>query len=98
MRVTVLMVDAAVHAAYEFEPGEFDYRALRWLGRGGTAFEPAFRWVEEQGVTPTMLVYFTDTMGSFPKAPPEYPVLWASIDPNGKVPWGEYLSLKEETI
>lgn len=92
------MVDAAVHASYEFEPGKFDARTLRFLGRGGTRFEPAFDWVADQGISPTLMVYFTDTCGSFPKHAPEYPVLWASSDPNGKVPWGEYMSLKEETI
>lgn len=98
MKATVLMVDAAVHAAYHFEPGEFDWKTLQFLGRGGTDFRPAFDWVEAQALIPTFMVYFTDTYGSFPKAAPEYPVLWAVTHPGGSVPWGAYLTMKDETI
>jgi predicted metal-dependent peptidase len=99
MKVTILMVDAKVHEpVYHFEPGDFSYKALKFLGRGGTAFEPAFEWVEEQGIAPTFMVYFTDTYGSFPDAPPDYPVLWAVTHPNGTVPWGEYLCMKEAAV
>lgn len=99
MKATVLMVDAQVHEpVYEFEPGDFDWTSLKFLGRGGTAFEPAFDWVEAKGEKPTFMIYFTDTYGSFPEQPPEYPVLWAVTHPNGEVPWGQYLSLKEKAV
>jgi predicted metal-dependent peptidase len=66
MKATILMVDAAVHKAYHFEPGEFNWKTLEFIGRGGTDFRPAFDWVEDSGVKPTFLVYFTDTYGTFP--------------------------------
>jgi len=98
MKATVLMVDATVHVDYHFEPGDFDWRTLRFLGRGGTDFRPAFDWIEEHGIVPTFLCYFTDTYGSFPAKQPDYPVLWAVTHPGGSVPWGEYLTMREETI
>ncbi len=98
MKITVLMVDAAVHNVYHFEPGEFNWKSLQFTGRGGTDFRPAFNRIAQFDFTPTFMVYFTDTYGDFPKAPPDYPVLWAVTHPNGKVPWGAYLTMKDETI
>lgn len=98
MKATVLMVDADVHAAYHFEPGEFDWKTLQFLGRGGTDFRPAFKWVEDQALIPTFMVYFTDTYGTFPARAPEYPVLWAATHAGGTVPWGAYLTMRDETI
>lgn len=99
MKATILMVDAQVHAVYHFEPGDFNWRTLQFLGRGGTDFRPAFDWVTEHMPTaPTFMCYFTDTYGSFPAHAPDYPVLWAVTHPGGKVPWGEYLTMKDEAI
>lgn len=98
MKITVLMVDAAVHDVYHFEPGDFNWRSLKFTGRGGTDFRPAFKKIDELGIVPTFMAYFTDTYGDFPKAPPDYPVLWAVSHPNGKVPWGAYLTLRDETV
>lgn len=103
MKATVLMVDAQVHEpVYHFEPGDFNHKALRFLGRGGTDFRPAFDWIDKHmvmaGTPPTFAVYFTDTYGSFPKDQPEYPVLWAVTHPDGKVPWGQYLTMRDEAV
>jgi hypothetical protein len=40
----------------------------------------------------TMLLYFTDGDGWFPKIPPSYEVLWA-LSRNAKVPFGRGLVL-----
>lgn len=98
MEVTCLMVDAAVHDVYHFEAGEFDWKALKFTGRGGTDFRPGFRKVRDLGIKPSFLIYFTDTYGAFPEKAPEYPVLWAVTHPQGTVPWGEKLTLREEAI
>lgn len=52
---------------------------LKVSGRGGTAFNPVFEWVEEQGLQPAALVYFTDMYNSDRNIleEPAYPVLWA---------------------
>jgi predicted metal-dependent peptidase len=98
MTVTVIVCDAVVRDVYRFEPGEFNWKAIGFTGRGGTDFIPAFDKIEELNISPTFMIYFTDTWGSFPDQEPEYPVLWASSEPDGKVPWGQYISLREETL
>lgn len=99
LKVTVIMCDADVHDVYEFEPGEFNAKALKFTGRGGTDFRPAFLRVRDMAITPTFLVYFTDSYGVFPTKPPDYPVLWAlSVAPGDKepVPWGTIIHLRHE--
>jgi predicted metal-dependent peptidase len=99
LKVTVMMVDADVHDVYEFEPGEFDAKILKFTGRGGTDFRPAFLRVRDMDKEPTFLVYFTDSYGTFPSKAPSYPVLWAlSVPPAEKepVPWGQIIHLRHE--
>lgn len=75
---------------------EPEWTSMPISGGGGTDFRPVFDLVEnfrkEQGVRPALLVYFTDTMGSFPENEPSYPVIWVCNYPNGKVPWGTLVS------
>ena len=61
-------------------------------GGGGTRFTPVFDWVERDGLTPDLLIYFTDAMGEFPERPPAYPVLWL-VKGQGEVPFGERVQL-----
>ena len=65
-------------------------------GGGGTMFEPVFDWIEENEIVPDMLVYLTDTYGSFPDQEPAYPVIWCSIESGVSVPWGELIVVDEE--
>ena len=66
-------------------------------GGGGTSFVPVFDWVDEQAVTPCVLVYLTDMWGEFPEIPPNYPVIWVDCQNNGSAPFGDYVPLREET-
>ncbi len=61
-------------------------------GGGGTRFTPVFEWVDNQGLRPDLVVYFTDGMGEFPKREPACPVIWL-IKGRGKVPWGQRIQL-----
>lgn len=65
-------------------------------GYGGTDFRPAFEWLDEQGITPTVLIYLTDLeCYSYPDDP-GYPVLWAGYGWWAKqavVPFGEKVLL-----
>ena len=55
----VLQVDAAVRDAAEYAPNDLhDEIAVR--GRGGTDFRPGFAWLDEQGIQPSVRIYFTD--------------------------------------
>lgn len=63
-------------------------------GGGGTDFRPPFAKIKEMGLEPDMVVYVTDTYGTFPKMEPDYPVIWVSIvDDESRVPWGDFIYL-----
>lgn len=61
-------------------------------GGGGTRFTPVFEWVDDQGVGPDVLIYFTDAQGEFPPTAPAYPVLWLVKGP-APVPFGDRVQL-----
>ena len=74
-RVHVVQVDTRVSHVEEFESDDLP-EALTVRGGGGTDFRPGFDWVEDEGLTPACLLYFTDMeCSSFPEEP-QYPVLW----------------------
>lgn len=88
-----IQVDDAVQNAEELLPGDPIIPNVK--GGGGTSFVPAFDWVEEQGIMPAAMIYFTDLYGSYPPADPGYPVLWASVT---KEPPANYVPPFGETI
>jgi len=59
-------------------------------GGGGTSVLPPFKRIEEEGLTPDVLVYFTDleVWDGFPQEP-DYPVIWGCVIPDVKGPWGK---------
>lgn len=84
-----LVGDAAVHGDTLLR--EFDAGMV--AGGGGTSFVPVFRHLESY---PTrMLIYFTDTFGTFPEDEPDYPVIWAvyesAVAAGASVPFGEVI-------
>lgn len=88
-KVHVLYFDSRIQRHEELDPGELDFRT-RPKGGGGTAFEPIWNWLENYGIAPVVCIVLTDTYGSF-GSEPEYPVIWASIERNVSVPWGEVI-------
>ncbi len=88
-----LVGDAAVHKDMLLR--EFDASGI--VGGGGTSFAPIFQHLEEH---PTrMLIYFTDTFGTFPEEEPGYPVIWAvyqSAAGRAQVPFGEVVIIPDE--
>lgn len=61
-------------------------------GGGGTDFRPIYDWIEKQGKSPDMLLYFTDAEGEFPAMEPSYPVIWL-VKGKAPVPWGQRIQL-----
>lgn len=99
-RLIVLWCDAKVQAVDEFvdECPDVDAlmeRAGKVPGRGGTSFDPPFRWLEEEGLVPHQFIYLTDMHCPFPKAP-NYPVTWVATS-DRKAPWGRTIEMKLET-
>jgi predicted metal-dependent peptidase len=75
-----------------FEAWE-DFKMPReFAGGGGTDFKPIFAWLEQQGKSPDMLLYFTDAEGPFPEFEPHFPVIWL-VKGKAPVPWGQRIQL-----
>jgi predicted metal-dependent peptidase len=93
-RVTLIPCDARINegAPWIFEPWEELQLQAEISGGGGTDFRPVFQWVEEQGMKPEILVYFSDLEGQFPELAPAYPVLWL-VKGKEKPPWGQRIQL-----
>jgi predicted metal-dependent peptidase len=56
--------------------GDLPWEGKALKGRGGTSFIPVFEYIEEEQISPDLLIYFTDGYGSFPEHEPNYPVIW----------------------
>ena len=92
--VTLLACDSEVVEGFprRFEPWEEATLPQAMLGGGSTDFRPVFDWVQTQDQAPDILVYFTDAQGYFPKAPPNFPVIWL-VKGKSHVPWGTRVQL-----
>ncbi|NCO00287.1 MAG: hypothetical protein GW906_00445 [Epsilonproteobacteria bacterium] len=88
VKIELIIADAKVHAHYTFQGGERMDFALK--GGGGTDYRPVFDYIDANLPMSTMLLYFTDGDGWFPKYPPSYEVLWA-LSRKAKVPFGRPL-------
>lgn len=100
VKMTLIDCDAKIQAVLEIENGQsidggaLPWEGRAWTGRGGTSFIPVFKYVEDHGLTPELLIYFTDGYGSFPNFDPPYPVVWimtTDIQP----PFGEIVEYTE---
>jgi len=92
----ILDVDTDVHNVHRFGSADIP-DALEVMGRGGTAFEPAFDWVVENDEDPAVLIYLTDMYGSFPHYEPDYPVIWVNYGGKGAgidCPFGEVINIE----
>ncbi len=67
------------------------------LGGGGTDFRPGFEWLEEEGILPNVVIYFTDGMAFHFPEEPDYPVIWVLTRKSDlfKNPFGEVVYLEE---
>ncbi len=88
--IDLITADAKVQSHKVFLPGEALEYSVK--GGGGTDFRPVFEHIEREVSYPTLLLYFTDGMGTFPDEAPGYDVMW--VMPEAKeVPFGEVLTL-----
>ena len=98
--VVLIWCDAAVGRVDELEDAG-DLNVVRGMGApggGGTSFIPVFDEIGKRDIEPDALVYLTDGYGTFPKAPPSFPVIWGSITPNGQVtyPFGDVVEIPQQ--
>jgi len=102
--VTVMSCDARVHEVIKVRRFQ-DFLSgvnFEFQGGGGTAFEPVFEKIDELKIIPELLIYLTDTYGSFPEKAPSYPVLWCvTVSPEqaSNIPFGKtiYLPIDGDT-
>ena len=64
---------------------------LKPAPRGGTRFQPAFDKIAEEGLNPTVMLYFTDLEADAPDEPP-YPVIWVT-DSKDAGPFGDTINI-----
>lgn len=90
-KIHVIYFDSEVKNMESFEPDE--PVTAKVIGRGGTAFSPIFRYIEEHGIDPMCCIVATD-LECYDYGPkPEYPVMWTVLDGGcySTPPWGEVL-------
>lgn len=88
VQIELIIADAKVHGHYTFRGA--DKLDFKLKGGGGTDYRPVFEYIEANLPMNTMLLYFTDGDGWFPKIPPSYEVLWA-LSRKAKIPFGREL-------
>lgn len=94
-RIKLIWCDDLVRRVDDCEDTD-DLNQIRYKGapgRGGTDFRPVFDCIDEEGIRPDALVYLTDGLGPFPKEAPMYPVIWGSIIPSSKYPFGDVVNV-----
>ncbi len=88
--IDLITADAKVQSVHTFLPGEPLVYELG--GGGGTDFRPVFEYIDRHIDYPTLLIYFTDGEGAYPKEEVSYDVLW--VMPEAKeVPFGEVVEI-----
>ena len=89
--IDLITADAKIQSHNLFLPGELLEYSIS--GGGGTDFCPVFEYIDQQINYPTLLLYFTDGKGTFPKNEPSYDVMWVMPE-EFDVPFGEVMVLK----
>lgn len=90
--VHVVYVDTKVKGSEVFEPG--DLVKLHAKGGGGTDFVPGFNWIDQQGLEPKLVIYFTDGYCNNFAKDPGYEVIWCINNThNFNPPYGEVVRM-----
>lgn len=89
--IELLIADAKVHSHHSFIGG--DKMDFTLKGGGGTDYRPTFEYVDANLPNSTMLLYFTDGEGIFPRIPPAYEVIWALSQKKNKIPFGRAIQI-----
>lgn len=75
IELTVIYCDTEIANVQEFTSDDLPLQ-LDAKGFGGTDFRPPFNWIEENGIEPICMIYFTDGYCNRYPMEPDYPVLW----------------------
>jgi predicted metal-dependent peptidase len=96
-KITVISCDADVHEVIQtYTIGDI-INKVKFTGGGGTNFRPAFEKIHEMNVMPELVIFATDTFGSFPEEKPPYPVVWVSTvskESASEIPFGHVIYME----
>jgi predicted metal-dependent peptidase len=93
-KLHLIQCDTRVNKVDEYDKTDLPLM-INVYGRGGTAFEPVFKEVEERGIQPECLVYLTDLYGDSDFDAPPYPTMWVTTEDGAPEPnFGEKLLLE----
>ncbi len=88
--IELIVCDSKIRLHEIFHSGEMLNISIK--GGGTTDFRPVFKLIDEEFFTCNLLLYFTDTQGSFPANEPTYETIW--ITPHRcDVPFGRVIVL-----
>lgn len=91
--IDMIVCDAKVQNYRQILTGEA--LEIEIKGGGGTDFRPVFSYIDEALDPPSLLLYFSDTKGSFPEDEPLYETLWISSEMS-EVPFGRVLVIEND--
>ena len=83
--IDLIVCDAKIQNYKQIVSGE--PLEIEIKGGGGTDFRAVFEMIERELDAPTLLLYFSDTQGTFPEKEPFYEVMWISSE-MVEVPFG----------
>jgi predicted metal-dependent peptidase len=89
--IELLIADAKVHHHYSFMGG--DELEFNLKGGGGTDYRPTFEYIDANISNSSMVLYFTDGEGIYPKIAPSYEVLWVLSENRAKIPFGRSIKI-----
>ena len=90
-KTVLLHFDSEVGKVEEFGPDD-EFKMVRYC-QGGTDFRPPVQAAQDLPTQPMCLIVLTDLYGPFPESPPDFPVLWVSIN-HLEAPWGQTLHIE----
>jgi len=96
--LTIIECDAVIQQIWTVSSNEPmpDLTQHKFMGGGGTDFNPVFEYIRDHELTPNVLIFFTDGFADCPEEKPPYPVLWMlTKDGQAPVPWGQVIFYEE---
>lgn len=80
----VVYFDSVVSHHDEYD--RYEDPEITMHGGGGTAFSPVFRFLDDQSISPDVVVFLTDLYCSDYGNEPDYPVIWVSTERDYRKP------------
>ncbi|MDA3946018.1 MAG: VWA-like domain-containing protein [Helicobacteraceae bacterium] len=93
--IDLIVCDAKIQSYRQILSGE--RLDVEIKGGGGTDFRPVFTLIDESLDAPSLLLYFSDTKGTFPEREPFYEVVWISEE-SSELPFGEQLLIEKDML